>query len=131
MGKVVGDIKVIAKNDEKYISIDKKVPIGKKNCWKLRLLNSYGFLQASLEKLVVNLVSAVCENFKTVSEEFDPTKTDLLLRKGVFPYELLDDVERLNETQLPAIEAFHNTFRDENISTRITNTRRKCGMRSV
>ena len=58
LGKVPDDINVIAKNDEQHISIDKKVPVGKKDCWRLRFLDSCGFLQGSLEKLVASLASA-------------------------------------------------------------------------
>lgn len=113
LGKVNGKIDVIAKNDEQHISITKKIPVGEKDSWKLRFLDSYGFLQASLSDLVENLVSAGRENFKVTSKEFE--KSDLLLRKGVFPYEWLDDVEKLNETQLPPIEAFYSSLKGEGI----------------
>ena len=72
LGKVFSDINVIAKNDEQHISINKKVPISKQNCWKLRFLDSCRFLQGSLEKVVENLTSAGRENFKTVCGEFEP-----------------------------------------------------------
>ena len=40
----------------------------------------------------------------------------LLLRKGVYPYEWLDSVERLNETQLPSKDAFYSKLTGQGIS---------------
>lgn len=40
----------------------------------------------------------------------------LLLRKGVYPYEWLDSLERLNETQLPSKDAFYSNLSGEGIS---------------
>ena len=39
-----------------------------------------------------------------------------LLRKGVYPYEWLDSVERLNETQLPSKDAFYTKLTEQGIS---------------
>ncbi|VDI78522.1 Hypothetical predicted protein [Mytilus galloprovincialis] len=41
---------------------------------------------------------------------------DLLLRKGVYPYDYMDSFERLQETQLPPKEAFFSTLTGEHIS---------------
>ena len=85
------------KNSEQYISIDKAMyvskktvydndgkPRTKKNTWKISFIDSYGFLQASLENLVENFPK---EKFKMLGEEFKGEMFDLVLRKGVFPYE--------------------------------------------
>ena len=40
----------------------------------------------------------------------------MLLRKGVFPYEDMDDWEKFDETTLPPKEAFYNNLHLENIS---------------
>ena len=37
-------------------------------------------------------------------------------KKGIFPYEYLDSFEKLNETQLPAKEAFFDSLKNEGIS---------------
>ena len=39
----------------------------------------------------------------------------LLLRKGVYPYEYMDNWERFNETSLPNKESFHSNLNMENI----------------
>ena len=89
------NIWTIAKNSEQYISVDKSVYVDertevdneekswiKKNTWKIRFMDSYGFLQASLENLVENFPK---EKFKMLGEAFEREKFDLVLRKGVFP----------------------------------------------
>ncbi|XP_011859207.1 PREDICTED: uncharacterized protein LOC105556722, partial [Vollenhovia emeryi] len=40
----------------------------------------------------------------------------MLTRKGVFPYEYVDSVDRLRETELPPREAFYSSLTGENIS---------------
>ena len=39
----------------------------------------------------------------------------LLLRKGVYPYEYMDNLERFNETSLPDKESFYSSLNIENI----------------
>ena len=38
-----------------------------------------------------------------------------MLRKGVYPYEYMDNWERFNETSLPSKESFYGTLNTENI----------------
>ena len=40
----------------------------------------------------------------------------LLLRKGVYPYEYMDDWEKFNETTLPEKEEFHSSLKVEEIT---------------
>ena len=40
----------------------------------------------------------------------------LLLRKGVFPYEYMDDWEKFNETSLPEKENFYSHLNIEDIT---------------
>ena len=40
----------------------------------------------------------------------------LLLRKGVYPYDCIDDWDRFKETQLPLMEDFHNTLNQTDIT---------------
>ena len=45
----------------------------------------------------------------------DLNKFILLLRKGVYPYEYMDNLERFNETLLPSKEPFYSNLNMENI----------------
>ena len=45
----------------------------------------------------------------------DPNKFMLLLRKGVYPYEYMDNWKRFNETSLPSKESFYSNLNMENI----------------
>ena len=101
----------IAKNEEQYISTTKNIIVGEKNTWRLRFLDSCGFLQASLDDLVKN---SVREDFEAAFKEFG--ESDMLLRKGVFPYEWFDDIKKLDETELPPTEAFHSSLTREGVS---------------
>ena len=40
----------------------------------------------------------------------------LLLRKGVYPYEYMDDWNKFNENELPLKEEFYSNFKMSNIS---------------
>ena len=41
---------------------------------------------------------------------------ELLIRKGVFPYNWFDSIEKLNEEKIPNIEEFYSKLNDENIT---------------
>lgn len=89
LGKVKNQpLNCIANNIEKYISFS----IG-----KLDFIDSLQFLNTSLEKLVCNLDKEVDEKFKVN----DPSKIPLLLRKGVYPYDYMDGLQKFDEPQLP------------------------------
>ena len=45
-----------------------------------------------------------------------PTDIDILLQKGVYPYEYMDSFDRFLETLLPPIENFDSSLMDERIS---------------
>ncbi|XP_065192604.1 uncharacterized protein LOC135823685 [Sycon ciliatum] len=99
--KKVGEISVIANNMEKYISFK----------WRqYRFIDSMAFLNSSLDSLVSN----------TPEDAFKLTRTlahhDLLLRKGVYPYEYMDSFARFDETQLPPKSAFESSLTGEGIS---------------
>ena len=46
----------------------------------------------------------------------DLNKFSLLLRKGVYPYEYMDSLERFNETELPDKESFYSELNKEGIT---------------
>ena len=58
------------------------------------------------------------KRFKNIYEfcNKDINKVILLLRKGVYPYEYMDSLERFDETSLPDKEAFYSNLNMENIT---------------
>ena len=102
------NIKCLANNMEKYISFS----VG-----SLRFIDSLQFMNSSLDKLVENLKVSGEDKFKLFYEDF-PCKTEasLLLRKGVFPYEYIDCLDRLKERRLPPREYFYSNLTKETVS---------------
>ena len=46
----------------------------------------------------------------------DEEEIKLLSRKGVFPYDWFDNLEKLKEEKLPDIKEFYSKLNDENIT---------------
>ena len=67
----------------------------------------------SLDSLVNNLPEDAFNNLKRY---YTGDKLSLVMRKGVYPYEYMDSLERLKETQLPPRETFYSRLNDEGIS---------------
>ena len=102
-------IRVIGQSMEKYLILS----------WGDHIVfkDSLQFLNFALDKLAANLLKAGRDNFKQLLATYpDPEQADLLLRKGVYPYDYMDSWERFEEQQLPPKEAFFNTLKDEPIS---------------
>ena len=117
---------------EKYITfstpIKKKCDDGKTITYKLRFIDSFRFMPTSLSELVDNMSgnfnsiecklcteSNRCEECKKLIEELikkfpsiypfckgNLNKFILLLRKGIYPYEDMDNWGKSDETTLPA-----------------------------
>ena len=114
LGVSKGNIKCIPKTDEKYISFSKEIVVdtfkdkktGEEKTVKreLRFIDSYRFMLSSLDSLVNNLDKDNCKNIRLITKKRE--KLDLLLRKGVFPYEYMDSLDKMKETQLPPKSAF-------------------------
>ena len=101
-------IRVLGQTIEKYLTIS----------WGDHIVfkDSLQFLNLSLENLVGNLLKSGKENFPHLTNAFDKKELDLLLRKGVYPYDYMDSPQRLEEQQLPPIQAFFSRLRDCDIS---------------
>ena len=97
-------VKPLSKTSEEYISIDYGSAYK-----KLRFLDSYRFLQKGLSDITKSL-----NEFPILESEFE--YPNLLKKKGVYPYEYIDSVERLKETELPLIEKFYSTLKKEGIT---------------
>ncbi|XP_065640589.1 uncharacterized protein LOC136073148 [Hydra vulgaris] len=120
--KLSGKINCIPNNEKKYISFSKELKVNeftnKENKvievkLQLRFLDSFRFMASSLDSLTKNLTKEQCKN---VSRYYSGNELNLLLRKGVYPYEWVDSINKLNETQLPPKESFYSRLNDEGIS---------------
>jgi len=101
------EIKVIPLNKEQYISISKNITISNGDNFEIRVLDSFRFMTA-LDTLASNLDSEQMY----ITRPFFPNENhfNLMRRKGVFPYEYLDSVEKLKESKLPPREAFYSSL---------------------
>ena len=70
-------------------------------------------MAASLDSLVNNLPETAFNNLKRY---YTGDKFNLVKRKGVYPYEYMDSLQRFNETKLPPKESFYSRLTEEDIS---------------
>ena len=84
--------------------------------YKIKFIDTYRFMSSSLSKLAENLSEGIHNN-KCLDcfRNNDLNKFILLLRKGVYPYEYMDNWERFNETSLPSKESFYSNLNMEDI----------------
>ena len=94
--------------------------------YKIRISDSCRFMQDSLSNLVDNLsefkINEI-DNYVLIKKFYntyqlcdnDINKFNLLLRKGVYPYEYMDSWKRFNETELPSKDTFYSTLNLEDI----------------
>ena len=115
-------INCIPCNEEKYISFSREVVVdkfinkeGKEVTVKreLRFLDSFRFMPSSLDALSKNLSKEQCKN---IGEFYKGRQLDLLLKKGIYPYDYVCGIERLNETELPPKHKFYSRLNDSDIS---------------
>ena len=115
-------ITCIPNNEEKYISFSKKIIVdtftNKKGeevdvIRELRFLDSFRFMPSSLDALSKNLKDEQCCE---MAKEYIGERFKLLRKKGVYPYDYMNSIERLNETELPPKEAFYSKLNDSGIS---------------
>ena len=106
---------VIAKNTEDYISFSIKIKVFSRTDKDgleipieidLRFIGSFKFMSSSLDSLINNLArgSGECFGFNEYSEH----QRQLLIRKGIYPYEYMDSWDRFEETSLPPASSFYS-----------------------
>ena len=117
LGKTEDSIKCIPNNEEKYISFSKEIVfdtyLNKKKEEKevkheLRFIDSLKFMPSSLDKLTSNLEK---DQFTNLNSMYKGEQLELLRRKGVYPYDYVDRLDKLAETQLPPKEAFYSRLK--------------------
>ena len=134
LGRVNGHIRTIARNSEQYISVEKAVrisettvvdkngapkldagkPVTKKDTWYIRLVDTLGFLQASLANCVKTFPRS---EFRLLKHEFGDEHFDVLIRKGVFPYDWFTSIKNLEVDPKNLVkDDFYSALNDEHIS---------------
>ena len=92
---------VIAQNSQRMIAFTAR---------SFQFKDSLGFLNAGLDKLAKNLPADMMHHLPqnpSIPNDMSPERAiELLRKKGVYPYEYIDNLSRLQETQLPPKEAF-------------------------
>ena len=119
-------ISCIPNNNEKYISFSLKFELKRITKWdprkeewievviphEIRFLDSFKFTLSRLEGLVKNLSR---EDLKETARFFGE-KIDLVSRKGVYPYEFMDNFEKFKKQSLPKKTSFFSRLKQEKIS---------------
>ena len=102
MSQLQRKVKCIANNMEKYITFS----VG-----GLRFIDSLNFLQGSLDSLVSATPKDSLRNTAEISKG-----SELLFKRGIYPYEYMDLWQRFDETNLPEKEKFYSKLNDEHIT---------------
>ena len=77
------------------------------------ILECYNCKQRYRKKLKKSLIKRFASTYSFCNNDLN--KFILLLRKGVYPYEYMDNWKRFNETSLPSKESFYSNLNMENI----------------
>ncbi|XP_065667615.1 uncharacterized protein LOC136087916 [Hydra vulgaris] len=89
-----GKLNCIPNNEEKYISFSKEIKVDE-------FINKGEFSKRPV---------------KNIGKLYSGKKLDLLLRKGIYPYNWVDSIDRFNETQSQPKESFFSRLNSEGIS---------------
>jgi len=118
-------ISCIPNNEERYISFSKKIKVDEYKDFKtkkimpiffeIRFVDTFAFMDTSIYSLIDNLkkgcktIKDLRNVFKNTSDEFkDDDEFNLMIQKGIYPYDYIDNYERFNETKLPNNNEFYS-----------------------
>ena len=83
-----------------------------KKFYKIRFIDSLQFLASSLDSLAKNLTKEDLVYTRLAFGE----NTDMMSKKGIFPYDWYNDASKNAYTDLPSIEAFHSRLTGESVT---------------
>ena len=111
IGKFNKDINVVPNNVEKYMAfmIDRN----------LIFIDSFQFMNQSLSDLANFLPKDGF--YHTKKNEFGSNNLELITKKGVYPYDFMDDFNKFKEEGLPSKENFYSKLTGEDISDKDYN----------
>ena len=104
IGKFNKGINVIPNNMEKYMAfmVD-----------DLTFIDSFQFMNHNLSSLANNLPK---DGFYHTKNYFGPNNLKSITKKGVYPYDYMDDFNKFNDEGLPSIKNFYSKLIGEDIS---------------
>ena len=115
-------MEVIAKSKEDYITFSIRVAVDKyidKNGIEkeieLRFIDSFKFMSSGSDSLTTNLVRGDHRLFGF--EEYTSIQYELLVKKGIYPYEYMSSWDKFKETKLPPEEAFYSKLNMVGVSS--------------
>ena len=124
IGKIAKDKSYVDKNGERKNLKINAIPNNMERYMVFMLANnltfidSFQFMSSSLDKLVSNMRK---EDLKYTSTAFYGYKLDLMSKKGIYPYDFMDSMEKFENKELPKIEDFYSTLNEEHISEKDYN----------
>jgi len=95
-------IQAIPQTEEKYLTLS----IG-----NIKFIDSMAHMNLALDALASSLPK---DKFYNMKKNFGD-KAEMLMRKGVYPYEYMSSFDKFNETQLPPIEKFYSSLKQDTI----------------
>jgi len=115
------NINVIAKTEEKYIAFNVELDLdtfekdGQTiNVTKeLRFLDSFKFMASRLDSLSKNLDK---DQHTHLQKHYQGRQLELLLRKGVYPYDYVNCIDKLSERSLPPKHKFYSRLNEEDVT---------------
>ena len=122
LNTTMGTIDCIPNNEENYISFSKTIKTGeyinkkgetKNEYFKIVFKDSLKFMASSLEVLVNNLPEGTLNNLE---KYFTAEQVKLLKQKGFFPYDYLDNIEKLKDPTPPPQKAFYSKLTGKGIN---------------
>ena len=122
LGVTAGAIDCIPNNEENYIGFSKTIISGeytnkkgetKNKYFKIVFKDSMKFLKSSVEALVNNLPK---DGFNNLEKYFTPEQVKLLKQKGFFPYDYMDNMEKLKDKKPPPQKAFYSKLTGKGIN---------------
>ena len=79
----------------------------------LRFIDSLRFIALSLDKLSSNLK---IDQFINLKKYYSGKELSFLLRKGVYTYDYVDSMEKIDETSFPPKESFYSKLTGDGIT---------------
>ena len=82
---------------------------------EIRFIDSFKFMASSLGGLVENLAKSDLSKFIQTKKEFGK-KFELMTKKGIYPYDYMNGIEKFSEEKLPPKEEFYSKLNDCGVS---------------